>query len=409
MISNVPAKTLAVLSLLLFGFAPAGAQPDLSVFPYARLAGAQNSFALKFFRRIYAENPRGNLLVSPYSLSAALGMVYNGAAGTTREAMARAMGLENIPREEVNIENGELNQALKDADPKVQMDIANSLWGNKQVAFKTDFLGSNKTYYQARVESLDFGDPRTPDKVNQWVSDQTRGKIRNILGPLSPTDVLVLVNAVYFKGLWAHPFKKEATAPAPFRLDAKNAPDRSFMHGTETFPYLETPDFQAVRLPYGSSGRLSLMVFLPKEGKGLDGFCRLLTDGNWKAWTSPWSQRKVVLSLPKFEMDYSTSLMPSLKGLGMGILFGKGADFGSMADLPLYVSEAVQKTYMKVDEEGTEAAAATEFRIGALAMAPETRPPVVMTVDRPFFLALVDENTRSVLFAGAIRDPQTRN
>jgi serine protease inhibitor len=377
--------------------------------PYSNLASAQTRFGIQFFQEILKENPGKNLLVSPFSAATALGMVYNGAHGKTRDEMNQTLGFGSMEREEVNRENKDLMEALQGADPKVTLNIANSLWGNHHLKFKPDFLKANQDDYQAEVNILDFSKPGASDAVNQWVSDKTMGKIPQIIGPLTPLDKLVLVNAVYFKGNWASQFKKEATKPAPFHLTDGTSPDRPFMRQTHDYAYLDTGKFQAVRLPYGN-GRLSLLVFLPSKDSSLADFCAGLTPDHWNQWMGQLRGRKVILSLPKFKIEFKQDLIPSLSAMGMeGAFDPASADFGDMAFfdrrlMNLYLSQALQKTYMLVDEEGTEAAAATAFVVHVLAVRREP-PPVVMTVDRPFFIALVDGQTQALLFTGAVYNP----
>ena len=394
-----------------FGLEPEKTPLKTTDHPFDNLVQAQTLFGLNFFKEILKENPGKNVLVSPYSAATAFGMVYNGAAGTTKAAMAQALGLGSMDTAEVNQENADLQESLQKANPKIQLNIANSLWGNKRVRFKPDFLKVNQIFYQAEVNTLDFSKPHGEDLINQWVSDKTLGKIPTIIGPLTPEDILVLVNAVYFKGTWASEFKKEATQPAPFHLAAGDTHDRPTMHQTQVFPYFETKNFQAVRLPCGN-GQLNLLVFLPSGDSGLTDFCAGLTPDNWKQWMSQWQTRRVTLALPKFKVEYSQDLIPSMSALGMGEAFdGKKADFKDISLLDpklfrLYISQALQKTYMLVDEEGTEAAAATAIRVSVLTSLHHTLSPVAMTVDHPFFIALIDMKTKAILFAGAILDPQ---
>jgi serine protease inhibitor len=374
---------------------------------YGPLASAQAGFGLQFFQSVLKDNPNQNILISPYSASEALGMLYNGASGSTQKAMALVLGLGSMENLEINRENGVLQETFQNTDPSIQLVIANSLWGNNSFQFKPDFLQTNQTFYQAEIKTLDFSQPAASDVVNQWVSTQTRGKITKILGSLTPQDILVLVNAVYFKGVWTSEFKKDSTLPRPFHLSNGTVEDRPMMYQKNEFDYFETPKFQAVRLPYGR-GNLSLMVFLPAKDSSLKDFCAGLTPENWNHWMDQWRRQEVVLSLPKFKIEFSENLKQPLTDLGMGIAFDKSqADFSAVSALNqrLYISQAIQKTYMLVDEEGTEAAAATAIVMRANIVMASPRPPKVMTVDRPFLMALVDQRTKSILFAGTVVDP----
>jgi serine protease inhibitor len=372
---------------------------------YADLASAQTRFGLNFFQEILKENPGKNVLVSPFSAATALGMVYNGAVSATKDEMTQTLGLGNLSLDQVNHENKNLLDSLQSADPKVTLNIADSLWGNKDTTYKPDFIQANQNFYKAEVRSLDFTNPGASDSVNHWVSDKTMGKIPKIIGPLTPMDTLVLVNAVYFKGNWSSQFHKDATQPAPFHLMDGSTPNRPLMHQTHDFSYLETEKFQAVRLPYGN-GRLSLLVFLPSKDFNLSDFCAGLTPDNWNQWMGQFREGKVRLSLPRFKIEFFQTLNESLEAMGMKEAFTREADFSGMAlNAGLFISQALQKTYMLADEEGTEAAAATAIVMRANIVRREP-PPVVMTVDRPFFIALVDGQTKAILFTGAIFDPQ---
>jgi serpin B len=374
---------------------------------YRPLASAQAGFGLQFFQAILKDDPNQNMLISPYSASEALGMLYNGASGPTQKAMALVLGFGSLGNLEINRENGVLQEELQNTDPSIELVISNSLWGNNSFQFNPDFLETNQTFYQAEMRKLNFSQPGAADAVNQLVSTQTEGKILAILGSLTPQDVLVLVNAVYFKGVWTSEFKKDSTLPRPFHLPGGTVEDRPIMYQENDFDYFESPKFQAVRLPYGR-GNLSLLVFLPSKDSSLQDFCAGLTPENWNRWMDQWGRQKVVLSLPKFKLEFSVNLTPPLTDLGMGIAFDKSqADFSAVAssNQRLYVSQAVQKAYMLVDEEGTEAAAATAIVLRANAVVMSPRPAKVMTVDRPFFIALVDQRTKSILFAGTVVDP----
>jgi serine protease inhibitor len=381
---------------------PAGSVPP----PYADLASAQTRFGLNFFQEILKENLGKNVLVSPFSAATALGMVYNGAVSATRDEMTQTLRLGSLSLNEVNRENKDLLDSLQSADPKVTLNIADSLWGNRDLRFKPDFVQANQNFYKAEVNTLDFADPGAANSVNHWVLDKTMGKIPKIIGPLTPRDKLVLVNAVYFKGNWTNRFQKEFTQPAPFHLMDGTTPNRLLMHQTHDLAYLETDKFQAVRLPYGD-GRLSLLVFLPSKDSNLTDFCASLTPDNWNQWMRQFRRAKVILGLPKFKIEFSQTLNPSLEALGMNQAFDRSlADFSGMAlNGGLFISQALQKTYMLVDEEGTEAAAATAIIMRANIVRREP-PPVAMTVDHPFFIALVDGQTQALLFTGAIFDPQ---
>lgn len=369
-----------------------------------RLAEANLGFALALYRELLAIEPRPNLFISPVSIGMALTMTYNGAAGTTQAAMAKALGLDGLTLEELNAANAELLTILNNPDPKLQLKVANSVWAERNMAFLPDFLERNKRFYQAEVTALDFADPKTLLTINGWVKRQTNGKIDRIIDQLDPMDVMVLVNAVYFKGNWTDKFDPAATREGPFTVADGAVKQHPLMHRTGQYRYLEGDGFQAVCLPYGGS-RVSMYVFLPSETSSLDSFHARLTPEAWQEWMAAFSSSEVRLALPKFKLEYDRELTGALTALGMGIAFeGRRADFSGMCPPPaeLYIGEVKHKTYVDVNEAGTEAAGVTAVTMRVTAM-----PRIAeLTVNRPFFFAIRDDKTGTLLFMGSVADPR---
>lgn len=373
---------------------PIAGQPDV--------ASAQTQFAIGLFQNIRKEHPNENLLVSPLSADGALEMALNGAGGQTRKDMAQALGLGDIPQDQVNSESSSIYQSLSNPGPNTQLNIANSIWADNRAALKDEFVQVNQQYYGATLENLDFGNPKAFQTINDWVSDKTKGKIPQIIDGLSPDQVLVLLNAVYFKGLWKDPFPKNATASEPFYLyDGGSAGVPTMIQRKHFYPYQKTDLFQAVCLPY-MDDRLSLVIFLPVQGKSLEDFCASLNPDTWNLWMAHFQSTRMNLTLPKFKIEYSMDLIPPLKSLGMGSAFSGQADFSGISATHMHISQAIQKTFMEVNEEGTEAAAATALLLTANIV----EHSVNMDVDRPFFFALYDQETRTILFMGTMLDPR---
>ena len=389
---------------------PSQRDADLSVEP--RLVTAVNDLGVRLLKDLARRDPGANVFVSPASVELALAMTYNGAGGSTRTAMAKALGLDKMTLGEANRANADLLALLKGIDPEVEIDIANSLWGRQGVAFDDGFIQRSTASYGAEVRPVDFADQASADTINSWVRDKTKGKIAQLVDHMAIQDaVLVLVNALYFKGAWSAPFDKHATLDGPFTpLDGKPV-TLPMMRQSGKFQYVETKDLQAISLPYGAK-RMTAYVLLPKPDVKLADFIAGLTADSLKKLTAQMTAQHGMIVLPRFKSDYSTSLKASLGALGMGSAFTAGADFSGMVKpesltalggTPL-LSDVVHKTALEVNEEGTEAAAATGVVVGVAAMPPER--PFRMTVDRPFVLILQDSRTGAILFLGSIVRPK---
>lgn len=398
---------------------PQGPQPDAAILVQAsspqpaptdrvdvdpRLIEANTRFGFKLFSQVWQTSNTTNLLISPSSIAMALAMTYNGASGNTQQAMADVLAIQNLTLEELNAANAALRTSLGTADPAVKLAIANSLWGRQDFAFNPDFLQRNQQFYDAEIASLDFASPEATDRINGWVNQNTEGKIPTIIDRIDPQQVLFLINAVYFNGTWTTQFDPAATQERPFtRLDGsqKNHP---LMSQSGSYLYRETDQFQAISLPYGE-GRFSLYVFLPSPESNLNEFLQILTPENWNRWMSEFARRPGSIRLPKFTFEYDTSLNEVLQALGMAVAFDPNqADFSNLSDTPTFISDVKHKTFIEVNEEGTEAAATTSVGI-AVTSAP-LDPPFEMVVDRPFFCAIRDNQTGSLLFMGAVVDPE---
>ena len=305
--------------------------------------------------------------------------------------------------EQINRASGLLLASLAEADPRTQISVSNALWAGKDTHFSPSFTDHARRFYAARAQALDFASPSAAGTINAWVKDSTRGKIASLF---SPGDLVgmtaVLTNAVYFQGKWQTPFLKSATKPGPFTLGTGATKTLPMMAQTETFQYLDAPDFQAAALPYGN-GRLSLYVFLPKNGHDLDGFVGSLNAETWEGWIAAMRPAQVDLTLPRFKVDYTATLNPALTALGMGSAFTPAADFAPMGLRGSFLSAVVPKAVLEVDEVGTVASAAAFF--GYSAGAAPLPPAAILHVDHPFFCAIRNNLTGADLFAGLIRDP----
>jgi serine protease inhibitor len=375
-----------------------------------QLLKANQQFSFKLFQAIATQAPTtDNVFVSPASVALALSMADNGANGTTRSAIDQALQLNGLSLAALNRSNLALKTVLETADPDVQLNIANSLWARKGMTFNPDFLKRNQDFYQAEVATLDFTQPESAGRINSWVKAKTQGKIPQIVDRLKPDDVMYLINAVYFKGGWSVPFAKSATQPHPFtRADGKTK-SVSMMSRRDRFSYYATPEFQAVSLPYGK-GRWSMYLFLPSENSNLAALTKTLTATNWQTWMQRFQMKNGLVKLPKFKSEYEVELKSALTALGMGVAFDSAkADFTNLwpaGPAPSSLIDHVQhKTFVEVNESGTEAAAVTSIGVVATSAQIPTQP-FEMVLDRPFFCAIRDNETGTILFMGQIQNPE---
>ena len=370
------------------------------------VVSANTRFGFDLFNELRQTEPDKNIFISPLSVSIALAMTLNGASSETEQAMTNTLHLQRLDAESINAGYAGLRQALQVADPKVALTIANSLWARQGVPFKQDFLQRNTEYFSAEIATLDFMDPNTLTTINQWVNTNTNGKIPKILDEINADLVLFLINAIYFKGTWQTEFDPAHTRDSTFYLATGGEKQVPMMTRSADYPYYENYDekFQAISLPYGD-GRMSMYVFLPYGESDLNAFLDGLNTENWEDWLSQFREREIFLSMPKFKLEYKKMLNSPLKSLGMEIAFAPDrADFSRMADLEmlgknLYIGEVLHKAVVEVNEEGSEAAAVTSIGIR------ETSAPPAFVADRPFFFAIRDNETKTVLFMGTVVDP----
>jgi serpin B len=417
------ATITAALALSLFAAnlnaVPASAQVAATPAATGKLVTANNDFGFRLLHSLLAQGDENNVVISPLSVSLALGIVFNGAGGVTRDAMAHTLGISSLDDQQVNGESHQLLDSLAKADPAVQLQIANALWVRSGFALNPDFVERTREYFDATVRALDFaGDPQASVKIiNDWASDHTHGKIPGIIDRLNPQTRLVVTDAVYFKGRWTHLFDKKLTRPRAFYLPGGTSVTTPMMEQSGRYPYFETPDFQAVRLAYGD-GHFDMYLFLPRkssgnsaQGQGLSRFLGSLNETNWNEWTNRMSgsnEGKIVL--PKFELNYSRRLNQQLESMGMGVAFDPDhADLSRIAAQPakLWIDFVQHKTYIKVDEQGTEAAAVTAVGIGLMAVMSGPQP-FEMIVDHPFFFAITEHDSGSILFTGIITNPAAK-
>jgi len=405
---NIGRYAMAVCCLLFRG---AGVGPSSqSVSPEAppkQLVSGYTRFGIGLFSDIFGAGPEENIFISPSSVAVALAMTSNGAAGATEEAMASVLGFSGLSREEVVRANAALLETLEKLDPGIQLEIANSLWSRKGTSFKPEFFEANRDFFKAEARELDFSRPDAPQAINDWVGRKTHQKIQKIVDTIDRMAILFLINAIYFKGKWTDEFDPDRTKDLPFYGTGGGSKNVPMMSRSGNFQYLEGDGFQAVKLPYGE-GRANLAVFLPAKDSSLKDFVQKLDPDSWNAWRSDFARAEGEVTLPKFKVEYEKSLNKPLMSLGMTAAFdSEKADFSRMCATPpvVYINEVKHKSYVDVNEEGTEAAAVTAVEMRVASAAPP-RQRFRMVVDRPFFFVIQDDRTGLLLFLGSITDPQ---
>ncbi|MFQ6113663.1 MAG: serpin family protein [bacterium] len=375
---------------------------DLTVLE-KRLVESDNKFSFKLFKEIIKEEKDKNVFISPLSVSMALGMTLNGANGETRAAMEQTLEFTGMTTEEINQSYKSLIELLAQLDPEVIFQIANSIWYRQGMTFEEEFINLNRTFFNALVRALDFGDPNSVNIINDWVKENTNGKIEKIIERIDPGIVMFLINAIYFKGTWTYEFDKELTQDDSFTLPGGSQKACKMMIQTGGFNYFENNDFQAIDLPYGK-GQFRMTIFLPRGSKDVDSLVEEFDAQNWNTWLASFSPDSVTLQLPRFKLEYEIKLNDVLNALGMGIAFAPGrADFTMMYKPGgLWIDYVKHKTYVEVTEEGTEAAAVTVVAIRDSAGGPEIK---FMRVDRPFVFVIRENHSQTILFMGKIVEP----
>jgi serine protease inhibitor len=388
---------------------PRGAVPDsLNVLPRALSSGeeraiaANNRFAFDLFRSVNERFADTNVFISPLSASFALGMTLNGTDGETFEGMTQALRILDTDRSRINAAYRDLITLLLDLDASVDMRIGNAIWYRQTFPFHQAFFDTVAHYFDARVEGLDFSSPASAPRINAWVDTATAGKITDVIDAISPDLVMLLMNAIYFKGSWRSQFDPDLTQNAPFATERGTSHTARMMH-------LETQDVavailngvQAVDLPYGRAA-FTMTAILPPAGTDVDRFIETLDQPSWDAIIGELRHTKADVFLPKFRMTWEDTLNSDLKSLGMENAFCAGcANFTRMSPLGdnLYISFVKQNTFVNVNEEGTEAAAVTTVGIEV------TSGPPSIRFDRPFVFVIRERLTGTILFMGKVAVP----
>lgn len=370
---------------------------------------AMNTMGLHILQQMSAKEKGdgNNLLISPYSIAAVIGMAYNGSVGETRQEMAEVMGWSGLEMERVNASQAALQQLLTHPGNGIEIGIANSMWMKDGIPVEETYKTTIQQTYEAELRTLNGQPAQAKEEINQWVKQHTEGMIPNLMQePPEKEALMILVNAIAFDGNWMDEFDPEYTTDDEFKLANGKALSVPMMHQKKQFQYSENKDWQAVRLPYGE-GQMHLLVVLPREGRTLDQVQQQLLDAP-KRLDAGSEYRLVELSLPRFRAEYGVNLRETLQQMGMEMAFDPyAANFTGMIspgpNLQAYIGQIQHRAVMEVNEQGTVAAAATMVGMAA-GSAPPT-DPVKMNVNRPFMVAVVDEATDAWVFAGSIYNP----
>lgn len=374
---------------------------------YQKINSANNELGFHLLSKVDSDE-HGNIFISPTSLLMALSMVYNGADGKTKVEIAKALQAEGIDVEDLNKANASLMSMLHDRSEDIELNVANSIWLNDYFHVQDHFKTNTEDYFNAMIQEVDIHDNKTPDTINDWVKKSTNGKIKAIVdSPLDQNIVSFLINAIYFNGNWTHEFKEELTENRPFYLEDGSVKDVPAMTLNEKLAYMENDYIQAVTLPYGEGEDMSMNVILPKENTSLEEVMSLLNNESWEVWKEEFTPQEGTIMMPKFQLEYETILNESLEKLGMKTAFQeRTANFSKMIqeDESIWISQVKQKTFIDVNEKGTEAAAATSVEV-KITSAPIEKP-FIMEVNRPFLILITDHSTDTILFIGSIYNPQ---
>lgn len=386
---------------------PQGPPPLLTGLPRtltpaeAALVSQGNEFGFALFGQVRGTAPDDNIFLSPTSAAMALGMTLNGAAGLTLDSMRAALRLTGTSQSDINAGFRSLIDLLSGLDSTSEFSIANSIWAQSGVPWSPQFLDAGRTSFDAEIRSLDLQAPASLNTINDWVREKTRGKIPTILDQIQSNEIMFLINAIYFKGKWRIAFDPDRTSPGTFNPASGGPQTIPFMYREpDTLRYASTGDVEVVELLYGN-GAWAMTIVLPAQGRSLGGVVTGLNEARWHEWVQGLRDMKMGLGMPKFRMEIKRELKDDLSALGMRRAFDpNAADFSNMVQGQLagnlYLTKVTQKTFVDVNEEGTEAAAATSVGVGV------TSAPMTVLVNRPFLFAIRERYSGAILFLGQV-------
>ena len=369
------------------------------------LVEADTRFGLDLFGEVLTmEEAPENLMISPVSVAVALGMTYNGAMGDTKSAFEETLRFSGYSREEINTIHQALIIHLLQADPKVIMEIANSIWYRQGFDVLQSFIDTNKFYYNADVLGLNFNDPASKDVINDWCAEKTHDKIQNVLDAIPSDAVMYLINAIYFNGTWTYKFDETKSYTGSFKKEDGTQINADYMKLQTDISYLSSDLFTAVDLPYGNKN-FSMSILLPKNDKNVNDIVEQLSSENFAKWNSDFTTKEVILTLPKFNFGYKELLNNPLMNMGLGIAFSDMADFtGINPDGNLMISRVIHQSFIDVNEKGTEAATVTVVEMVNTSAGPGD-DIIHFTADHPFVFVIREKTSNAILFIGKVGNP----
>jgi serpin B len=365
----------------------------------ATLVSSENTFAFDIFSKVHSQAGDVNTIISPLSISYALSMTVNGAANGTRDSILKALRVSDTSMTDLNKSYKDLTASLLSVDSRITMDIANSVWTEKKFSVKAPFDDILTSYYDAQAKSFDLTDPTVPTQINSWISDHTNGLIKNMISQLDANTVMLLINAIYFKGQWKTKFDSSATTSRTFTKPDGSKESVPTMYQSENQKVYRGNGFYVTELPYGQ-GNYVMDIILP-DNNDLSTVISSLTASSLSTWTTSLTSPKVNLYLPKFKYGYNISLQNVLTSMGMGIAFIDSADFSNISDIGLLISKILHQAFIQTNEEGTEAAAATVVEIEPTIL----MQPITIDVNHQFIYFIREVTTNSVIFMGKVTDP----
>ncbi|MFN8241594.1 MAG: serpin family protein [Bacteroidales bacterium] len=365
------------------------------------LVNSGNEFAFDIFKKILDDTPaEKNVIFSPLSISYALSMTVNGAAGPTRDSILKALRLHDISVEDLNSNYNLLTKALLSVDKRVAISIANSVWVENNFVVKEPFMKALTDFYNAEARNFDISNPLTPDAINEWIESKTNGLIKKMIDGLSDNTVMLLINAIYFKGQWKMQFEKSATAPRQFMRGDGSIVQAQAMNQTAGIKYYSNYGFSVAEFPYGQ-GNYVMDVILP-NGLDLTDLKASLSESAYNTWVSNMHEANLNVYMPRYKFGYKNELKPILASMGMGIAFGN-ADFSGITDDNIFISSVLHQAFIETNEEGTEAAAVTVVTFETTSAGPHE--PYTFDINKPFLFVIRETTTNSILFMGKVNDP----
>jgi serpin B len=367
-----------------------------------KIVEADNSFAIEILKRVIeAEQETENIMISPLSISYALTMTANGASGETADSMISVLNLSNLSMEEINNSYMDLTDKLSNLDKRVTLNLANSVWVEQRLTPKNSFMDILENYYSAEAREFSVNDPGIVAAINGWISNATNNTINHVLDEISQETVMLLINAIYFNGKWKYSFNEDETEEMPFLRSDGTTVQADMMRQSVTIPVAISEDYTIAELPYGQ-GNFAMDIILPAEDKTIGDIISALDNDFLNEALGAMNPVGIDLYMPRFTSEFKTGLNNILGKMGMGIAFDpERADFSNISDDNLYIDKAIHQSFIKNNEEGTEASAVTVITIGVTSVG-ENR---VIKLDRPFIYFIRERESNTLLFAGVTGNP----